>query len=69
MAKQQVVGSQAHPLYRWIVAELEAQGARQWNFHKYLIAPDGSLAAAWPSPVRPLSPDVKQAIEALLPTP
>jgi glutathione peroxidase len=69
MAKQHVIGSQAHPLYRWIVAELGAQGAPQWNFHKYLIAPDGSLAAAWPSRVRPLSPEVQRVIEDLLPNP
>jgi glutathione peroxidase len=67
--KQHVIGSQAHPLYRWIVAELGAQKAPQWNFHKYLIAPNGSLAASWPSHIRPLSLDVKRAIEAMLPTP
>ena len=68
-AKYHVVGSQAHPLYRWIVAERGAQAAPQWNFHKYLIAPDGRLTAVWPSHVRPLAPEVTQAIEALLPTP
>jgi glutathione peroxidase len=67
MSKQHVIGTEAHPLYRWIVAELGEDSAPRWNFHKYLIAPDGRLAATWPSHVRPMSSDVKRAIEAMLP--
>jgi glutathione peroxidase len=64
--KYQVIGPQAHPLYRWIAAEAGEGAAPKWNFHKYLIAPDGSLAEAWPSRVAPLSKEVTGAVEKLL---
>ena len=32
-AKQTVVGAAAHPLYRWIAAELGEGAAPRWNFH------------------------------------
>ena len=65
--KQRVVGEGAHPLFRHIVAELGPQAAPRWNFHKYLVAPDGALAGAWPSRVGPTSPEIVAAIEAVLP--
>lgn len=64
--KQIVVGGKAHPFYRWIAAELGEGGAPRWNFHKYLIAPDGTLAGAWPSSVKPDSPTITREIDALL---
>jgi glutathione peroxidase len=65
-AKEHVVGGGAHPLYRWIEAELGEGGVPRWNFHKYLIAPDGSLAGAWPSAVKPQAPEIVAEIEKLL---
>ncbi|MGH7003037.1 MAG: glutathione peroxidase, partial [Alphaproteobacteria bacterium] len=56
----------AHPLYRWIAAELGEGAAPKWNFHKYLIGPDGTLAAAWPSKVAPRAPEVLEAIDEAL---
>ena len=44
------------------------RGAPRWNFHKYLLAPDGELAGAWPSQVEPLDHEIVEAIEPLLPT-
>lgn len=64
--KQKVVGAQAHPFYRWVVGELGEAGAPRWNFHKYLVAPDGSLAGTWPSRVAPLAPEITREIETLL---
>ena len=66
-AKQAVIGAEAHPFYRWIAAELGEDAAPRWNFHKYLVGPDGTLAAVWPSDVEPLAAEVTEAIEALLP--
>ena len=66
-SKQRVVGRDAHPLYRWIVSELGEQKAPRWNFHKYLINPDGQVVAAWPSRVDPMAPEITRAIEGLLP--
>jgi glutathione peroxidase len=66
-AKERVIGNEAHPFYRWIVAELGEDSAPRWNFHKYLIGPDGALAGMWPSRVSPLAPEIIKEIEALLP--
>lgn len=64
--KQRVVGGQAHPFYKWVVAELGEDAAPRWNFHKFLVAPDGSLAGAWPSRVTPEAPEIAQAVESAL---
>ena len=65
-AKQTVVGSNAHPFYRWIVEQTGEAGEPRWNFHKYLIDREGNLVDVWPSRVEPLSNEVVAAIEALL---
>jgi glutathione peroxidase len=65
-AKERVIGVDAHPFYRWIEEELGEAGVPRWNFHKYLIAADGSLAGAWPSAVAPLAPEIIEEIERLL---
>jgi glutathione peroxidase len=62
-AKERVIGAEAHPFYRWVAQEA---GAPRWNFHKYLIAPDGKLAGAWPSRVAPEDAAITGAIEAAL---
>jgi glutathione peroxidase len=51
--KYRVIGADAHPFYRWVAATLGEGAAPRWNFHKYLVGPDGELAGAWPSSVRP----------------
>ena len=66
-AKQTVIGGKAHSFYRWIVEEFGEAAAPRWNFHKYLVAGDGSLAAVWPSEISPLDNEVCAAIEGLLP--
>ena len=65
-AKQKVIGGGAHPLYRWIAAELGEGAAPRWNFHKYLIGPKGALAGAWPSKIAPKSPEIAKAIAEAL---
>ena len=64
--KEHVIGGAAHPFYRWIETELGEGGVPRWNFHKYLLAPDGSLAGAWPSSVKPQEPEITEEIERLL---
>ena len=64
--KVRVVGGGAHPFYRWVAATLGEGGTPRWNFHKYLIGPDGQLAGAWPTPVRPLDAAITAEIEAAL---
>lgn len=65
-AKESVIGPVAHPFYRWVVEEAGEAAAPRWNFHKYLIGPDGELAGLWPSKVKPLDPEITGAIEELL---
>lgn len=64
--KQKVIGADAHPLYRWIAAEIGEGGAPKWNFHKYLIGPRGELAGAWPSKVAPRAAEIAKAIDEAL---
>jgi glutathione peroxidase len=65
--KYRVVGSAAHPFYRWVAANLGEAGAPRWNFHKYLIGPDGQLAGAWPSQVKPTDKAITGEIDGMLP--
>jgi glutathione peroxidase len=65
--KVEVVGPNAHPFFHWIADELGDAGVPRWNFHKYLVAPDGTLAGAWPSRTRPTDAPVIGEIEKLLP--
>ncbi|MCW5750329.1 MAG: glutathione peroxidase [Alphaproteobacteria bacterium] len=65
--KQRVIGADAHPFYRWIARELGEGQLPRWNFHKYLVAPDGSLAGTFPTRVRPDAPELIRAIEEVLP--
>jgi glutathione peroxidase len=65
-AKEKVVGRDAHPFYRWVVAQLGEAGAPRWNFHKYLIGPDGAISGAWPSRVSPTDHVITGEIEKAL---
>ncbi len=65
-AKEHVVGADAHPLYKWIAGELGEGAAPKWNFHKYLIAPDGTIAGTFGSRTEPNDPDMNKAIDAAL---
>lgn len=66
-AKEVVKGSNAHSFYQWAAAEKGSKNAPRWNFHKYLVAPDGSLVEAFPSRVTPMSNELVAAVEANLP--
>ena len=65
--KVRVTGAEAHPFYRWARTTLGAPAAPRWNFHKYLVAPDGRLVGWFPTQTRPDAEAVIQAIEANLP--
>lgn len=65
-AKVTVLGGNAHPFYRWVESEFGEAAAPRWNFHKYLVGPDGTLAGMWPSDVAPAAPELVEAIERLL---
>ncbi|WP_432817263.1 glutathione peroxidase [Sulfitobacter sp. JB4-11] len=59
-----VKGPDAHPFYQAVRAETGF--VPNWNFNKVLIAPDGRVVETWTSSVRPMSGQVRRAIEPLL---
>jgi glutathione peroxidase len=65
--KCRVIGGDAHPFYRWIAETLGEAGTPRWNFHKYLVGPDGQLAGAWPAQVTPTDGRIISEIEQMLP--
>jgi glutathione peroxidase len=65
--KVRVSGDDAHPFYRWAARELGVAAVPRWNFHKYLVAPDGRLVDWFSTVTEPTAPRVLRAIEANLP--
>jgi len=62
--KVEVNGDGRHPLY----AELIGGGPDiQWNFEKFVVAPDGTVAARFSPQVEPDDPELVATIEKLLP--
>jgi len=64
--KVAIKGDSAHPFYRWAAIQRPGETPR-WNFHKYLVGSDGTLAAAFASAVEPTDSRVVAAIERQLP--
>lgn len=64
--KVRVRGEDAHPFYAWAAGQVGAMGQPRWNFHKYLIGPDGALIDWFSTPTAPTSRKVTSVIEAQL---
>lgn len=65
--KEQVKGRDAHPFYRWARDTLGSAKAPRWNFHKYLVGPDGYLVDGFGTTVAPDSAELTREVEKLLP--
>ncbi|NDU75600.1 glutathione peroxidase [Actinomadura sp. DSM 109109] len=68
--KVEVNGDGRHPLYRELVGVPDAEGHTgdiRWNFEKFLIAPDGAVAARFAPQTEPEAGEVVAAIEKALP--
>ena len=65
-AKITVKGDRLHPLYAWLTKDAGFPGDIRWNFTKFLIGPDGHVAARFDSAIKPDAPEVTAAIEKLL---
>ena len=66
-SKVHVKGQGAHPFYKWASEELGAESKPRWNFHKYLVAPDGRLVEWFPTSTSPSADKVVRTIEGYLP--
>jgi glutathione peroxidase len=64
--KQSVIGADAHPFYKWISEVAGEDALPKWNFHKYLIGPDGALVQVFGSKVPPLDEALVKEVEGLL---
>lgn len=62
--KTRVRVDNADPIYRTLAAQANEYPA--WNFHKYLLDRSGKVVGSFKSRVTPDSPELVQAIEALL---
>lgn len=68
--KVDVNGPGRHPLFEELTATPDAAGDAgdvQWNFEKFLVAPDGRVVARFRPGVTPESEELVSAIEAVLP--
>jgi glutathione peroxidase len=70
MEKVDVNGPNQHPLYAELTQTADAAGeagAVQWNFEKFLIAPDGTVAGRFRPRTEPDAPEIIEAIDKVLP--
>ncbi|MGV0641922.1 glutathione peroxidase [Mycolicibacterium sp. XJ879] len=70
LAKTDVNGAERHPLYEQLTKTPDADGEAgdiQWNFEKFLLAPDGKVAKRFRPRTEPDAPEVIAAIEEVLP--
>ncbi|MBO1416057.1 glutathione peroxidase [Streptomyces sp. FH025] len=68
--KTDVNGEDRHPLYARLTETADAEGQAgdvSWNFEKFLVSPDGTVAARLRPRVEPESAELITAIEAVLP--
>jgi glutathione peroxidase len=69
--KIDVNGPSRHPLYSVLASTADAEGAAgdvQWNFEKFLVAPDGTVKARFRPQTQPESEEVLAAIAEVLPS-
>ena len=58
MAKTNVKGPDTHPFYQWARQSSGFLGQPRWNFHKFIISPDGHLNNWYSSMTKPISPTI-----------
>ncbi len=57
-------GPEQHPLYHWLTGSTSPfPGDVGWNFEKFVIAKDGTIAARFKPKTKPDSPEVLAAID------
>ncbi|MTI05972.1 glutathione peroxidase [Roseibium denhamense] len=66
-SKVKIKGDGGDPFYQWAQSEAGMMGKVRWNFHKYLIGPDGQMAGWFSTFTEPDSISLARAIEKTLP--
>jgi glutathione peroxidase len=51
-----------HPFYNWVADQLGEDALPKWNFHKFVVGPDGGLVASFGSGVAPDAREVREAL-------
>ena len=67
--KLDVNGRRQHPLYAWLTQAPDGEGRAgevEWNFEKFLVAPDGEIVRRFRPTVEPEDESVLEAIETAL---
>lgn len=70
LAKSEVNGPGQHPLYAELTKAADDSGEAgdvQWNFEKFLVAPDGTVVRRFRPRTAPDAPEVIAAIEEVVP--
>lgn len=65
-AKTRIRGKEAHPFYRWAKAQGGLFAAPKYNFHKYLIGPNGEFLGWYSTLTSPSSRSISKKIERAL---
>jgi glutathione peroxidase len=68
-AKENVVGQNAAPFYKWAYTRFGYSGKPKWNFHKYLISRSGNLDDYFHSTTKPDDKSLIAEVEKLLAVP
>jgi glutathione peroxidase len=71
-SKIEVNGPERDPVYQAMVDVTDENGYSgdiRWNFEKFVVAPDGRVTARFHHKTVPNAVRVREAIEAVLPTP
>ena len=63
---QPIRGENAHPIYKWIQANVSVIGQPRWNFHKYLISKEGKIINWFSSMTSPTSEGLLKQVEQAL---
>lgn len=59
--KIDVKGKDQHPVYQWLCSQElngETEHKVKWNFHKFLVSPEGQLIGSFPSGVDPMGAEI-----------
>ncbi|SFL82304.1 glutathione peroxidase [Paenibacillus sp. 1_12] len=66
LGKVSILGDDKHPLYALLTEQAEPQGDVKWNFEKFLISKEGTVAGRFSSRVAPEDAELTEAIEKIL---